>query len=176
MNGRSPVVTAEAQTTEYFRFFISEEYHCQPIQIFVRPFYGAPVMFLSNTKAFPTPETASAIEGSIPPRWGYAQNSYLLCPNQTPFYGLGTYSIGVHSWLSASYYVEIIAAPQKNPLVPPPGRILCEDVPESELTDAQAGTDSPVYCLQDTETTLIEFDDDFPYAGFVMAVLPIPAG
>ena len=172
---KSDVITVEPGTTTYFRFFVSEEYHCKPFQIFIRPFYGAPVFFLSNTYAFPTAETASWRKGRTPPNWGWAQNSFVVCPNAHADYQLGTYSLAVFSWYSASYYVEIGVSPENYPLAPPPGRILCDDVPESELTDAQAGTDSPVFCLQDTESIEMDYEDSFT-GNLAQVVLPIPSG
>ena len=178
---QSPVMTSEAQTTNYFRFFLSEEHRCKPFQIFIRPFYGAPVFFLSNTYAFPTAETASWRKGRIPPTWGWAQNSFVVCPNAHADYQLGTYSLAVFSWFSSSYFVEIVVSPQDYPLVPPPGRILCDDVPESALTppggdsDALAGTNQSALCIQDTESIELNYDESFT-GSYTQFVLPIPSG
>ena len=175
LNERSPVITQEAKETAYFRFFIPEEVRCKPFQILIRPFYGVPVFFLSNLFAFPTSDNASWRKGKIPPNLGWAQNSFVVCPNAHIDYQLGTYSLAVFSWYSSSYYVEIVVSPQEYPLQPPPGRILCADVPESEIIGAQAGSRQPTFCLQDTESFPLTFDRDSAgrYAQFV---LPIPSG
>ena len=172
---RSPIITQEPRETAYFRFFVPEEAHCKPFQILIRPYYGAPVFFLSNLIAFPNAETATWRKGKVPPSIAWAQNSFVVCPNAHPDYRLGTYSLAVFSWYSSSYYVEIVVSPQDYPLLPPPGRILCDDVPESELTGAQAGTNQQTYCLQDTESLELDFDDRFA-GGFTQYVLPVPAG
>ena len=172
---RSPIINHEAQETAYFRFFIPEEAYCKPFQILIRPFYGVSVFFLSNLYAFPNAETSQWKKGRTPPSWGWAQNSFVVCPNAHADYQLGTYSLAVFSWFSSSFYVEIVVSPQEYPLVPPPGRILCEDVPESELIDALGGLDAPVYCMQDTES--ISMNPDQNLAGtYALMVLPIPAG
>ena len=173
---RSPIINHEAQETAFFRFFVPEEAHCKPFQILIRPFYGVPVIFLSNLYAFPNAETSQWRKGTIPPTWGSAQNSFVVCPNAHADYQLGTYSLAVFSWYSSSFYVEIVVSPQEHPLVPPPGRILCEDVPESQLSDALGGFDeSPVYCMQDTESISMNFGEDFAGKSAFL-VLPVPAG
>ena len=173
---RSPIITHEPQETAYFRFFVPEEAYCKPFQILIRPFYGVPVLFLSNLYAFPNAETSQWRKGTTPPTWGTAQNSFVVCPNAHAEYQVGTYSLAVFSWYSSSFYVEIVVSPQEYPLQPPPGRILCEDVPESELDGARSEfVDSPVYCMQDTESTLMNFGDDFAGQSAFL-VFPVPEG
>eukprot|EP00008_Paramoeba_atlantica_P010747 CAMPEP_0201480978 /NCGR_PEP_ID=MMETSP0151_2-20130828/5324_1 /ASSEMBLY_ACC=CAM_ASM_000257 /TAXON_ID=200890 /ORGANISM="Paramoeba atlantica, Strain 621/1 / CCAP 1560/9" /LENGTH=1727 /DNA_ID=CAMNT_0047862983 /DNA_START=164 /DNA_END=5347 /DNA_ORIENTATION=+ len=172
---KSPIITHEAQETAYFRFFVPEEAYCIPFQIFIRPFYGVPIFYLSNLYAFPNAEASSWRKGRTPPNFGWAQNSFVVCPNAHQDYQLGTYSLAVFSWYSSSFYIEIVLSPQEYPLVPPPGRVPCADVPESELIDTLGGRDAPVYCLEDTETLF--FDDGVNAAGSsVYYVLPVAAG
>ena len=174
LHERSEVFTVEAQETVYFRFFVSEEFACKPFKLKVRPFYGVPVVFLSNLYAVPSPENAQWRKGTIPPSWGWAQNDLLVvCPGLDD-YQLGTFSLGIFSWFSSSFDVEIIVSPQDYPLVPPPDRILCEDVPESEMIAAQAEeTEQPIFCLQDTETIIFDYDIA---QTTIQLVLPIPSG
>ena len=172
---RSPVVDLQPQETAYFRFFIPEEVHCKPFQIFIRPFYGVPVFFLSSLHAFPNTDTATWRKGKIPPNLGWAQNSFVVCPTAHPDYRLGTYSLGVYAWFSASFYVEIVVSPQDYPLVPPPGRIMCDQVPEEQLIDALGGSDNDVYCLQDTESLLQDYLEE-DVGDLVQYILPIPSG
>ena len=173
---RTEIFTVEPLETVYFRFFVSEEYGCKPFKFTIRPFYGTPAAFLSNLYPIPSIDNAQWRDGRIPPAWGWGQtNMLVVCPNSHTDYQLGTYSLAVFSWFSSSFDVEITFHSQDYPLVPPPGRILCEDVPESELTAAQAGSSQPVFCLQDTETLQLSYN--FSVAGSInQFVLPIPAG
>ena len=134
-----------------------------------------PLVYLSNLYAVPTAEKTQWRRGDIPPGLGWALNNLLVvCPNAHIDYQLGTYSLAVYSFFSSSFDVKIEVSPQEYPLIPPPGRILCKDVPESEIIGAQAGTDQPTFCLQDTETLTVDFGRSFSsVAGFV---LPIPPG
>ena len=173
---RSPVITHEAQETAYFRFFVSEEDYCKPFQIKIRPYYGVPVFFLSNLYAFPDSNTAQWRKGRVPPNWGWSQNSFVVCPNAHEDYQMGTFSLAVFSWFSSAFDVEIIVSPQEYPLQPPPDRIPCSEVPESELTGSVGSPDDPVACLEDTETLFFDLNDDTVAGAFSYYVLPVAAG
>ena len=175
LDERSEVFTVQAQETVYFRFFVSEEYACKPFKLSVRPYYGVPVTFLSNLDPVPTIENALWRKGTIPPGFGWGNNNILVvCPNAHTNYMLGTYSLAVFSYYSSSFDVAIDVSPQDYPLVPPPGRILCDDVPESEIIGAQAGTNQQIFCLQDTETLTLDFDRSFAgqAVGYIFAITP----
>ena len=163
---KSPVVDTQALETVFFRFFVPEEAYCQPFQIFIRPFYGAPTFSLSNLYAFPDQQTGSWFKGSLPPiSFRFIQNSFVVCPSLHADYSLGTYSLAVTSFYSASFYVEILLSPQNYPLQPPPRRISCDDVPEEEKNGRT--------CLQDTESFEILVPNRNPNYDFV---LPVPSG
>ena len=155
LNEQSETVTLGEQETAYFRFFIPEELYCTPVQLLIRPFYGVPVFFLSNDYAVPGEQNAAWRKGLVPPYFGWAQNTFVICPSY-PGYSVGTFSLGVFAWYTSSFFVEVVVASQKHPLLPPPDRITCNHVPEQDLIDAQAGSDSKVFCLNDTETLLLE--------------------
>ena len=171
LHERSEVFFAEPGDTLYFRFFVPEEFSCKPFKLKLRPYYGQPVVFLSNLYAVPTTENAQWRKGTIPATWGVGQNNLLVvCPDVAES-RLGTYSLGVFSSLSSSFDIEIIVSPQDYPLVPPPDRILCEDVPESEIIGAQAGSTQEVICLQDTETVTFDYDSVISHQ-FVLPITP----
>ena len=174
LNEPSETVTFEPQETAYFRFFIPEDLYCTPFQILIRPFYGVPIFFLTNLFAIASESNALWRQGKAPPTFGWAQNTFVICPAVSD-YSLGTYSLGVFGWYSTSFTVEIAVANQPHPLPPPPGRITCDQVPAQELVDAAAGSGDDVYCLNDTETLLLNYSD-FPSGDYVQLVLPVPAG
>ena len=99
----------------------------------------------------------------------------VVCPTAHRDYQIGTFSLGVYNENSGSFDVEILLAPEEYPLVPPPNRISCDDVPEEEIISAKAGSDQDVFCLQDTETFERDYSDVEPGFEFQF-VLPIPAG
>ena len=119
--------------TMYFRFFVGDGDYCRTIQVAAEAEYGAPILTVSNIKAYPLDTNISIEVENTQDTFAYAQAVLWLCPNDNEYYDRGTYSVGVTGGTPTAFHLEVKVSSQTLPIPLPDVWINCSDVPSEEF-------------------------------------------